>query len=428
MPATAPGIHRCGSYLGKMGGTMKPVKLFAVMVAVMGLLFSYGVPGAAAPPRAQHALGVQRVLVLAVAFPDVPDVPGLGKIREHMLDEPAEYYALSSYGKTQLQGTIKGWYRLPRPLAEYKVAPENIQIDRRRVRRLVEDAFNAADKDVVFDRYDHVIIVVGVRTQPGVGYGSVSQSANPGTLQVEGVRHGRARMETIVTRGGQRFSGGIGIMAQNAKVGQVAHDLAHALGGVVDGKRVVPDLYDTILQGKVGPLSYESYSKFTVFMGPWDLMSRHLIEPQLPPPGMSSFTRLRMGWIGSDQVVEVTTEEKREVTLSSLADGKGTLVIKVPGPRGTYYLVENRQKSAGDPVVPATGILILHVDESREDGDGIVRVVDANPKVPDFGAATFGNGPGQTASALLQGNIAVQVLSQSGTDITVLITKTSRAP
>jgi M6 family metalloprotease-like protein len=407
---------------------MKPTRLFAVVVTAIGLLFSYGVTGAAPPLRAQHALGVQRILVLAVSFSDVPDVPSLGQMKQRMLDEPAEYYALASHGKTQLQGEIRGWYKLPRPLAEYKVAPENTNIDRQRVRRLVEDAFNAADKDVVFDRYDHVIIVVGVRTQAGVGYGSVSQSANPGTLQVEGVRHGRARMEIIATRGGQRFSGGIVIMAQNARVGQIVHDLAHALGGVVDGKRAVPDLYDTVLQGRVGPLSYEAYPKFTVFMGPWDVMSRHLIEPQLPPPGMSSFTRLRMGWIGSDQVVEVTPEEKREVTLSPLADGKGTLVIKVPGQRGTYYLVENRQKSIGDPVLPATGIVILHVDESREDGDGIVRVVDANPKVPDFGAAAFGVGPGQTASARLQGNIAVEVLSQRGTDLTVIVTKTSRVP
>jgi M6 family metalloprotease-like protein len=407
---------------------MKPTRLFAVVVTAIGLLFSYAVTGAAPPLRAQHALGVQRILVLAVSFSDVPDVPSLGQMKQRMLDEPAEYYALASHGKTQLQGEIRGWYKLPRPLAEYKVAPENTNIDRQRVRRLVEDAFNAADKDVVFDRYDHVIIVVGVRTQAGVGYGSVSQSANPGTLQVEGVRHGRARMEIIATRGGQRFSGGIVIMAQNARVGQIVHDLAHALGGVVDGKRAVPDLYDTVLQGRVGPLSYEAYPKFTVFMGPWDVMSRHLIEPQLPPPGMSSFTRLRMGWIGSDQVVEVTPEEKREVTLSPLADGKGTLVIKVPGQRGTYYLVENRQKSIGDPVLPATGIVILHVDESREDGDGIVRVVDANPKVPDFGAAAFGVGPGQTASARLQGNIAVEVLSQRGTDLTVIVTKMSRVP
>lgn len=81
-----------------------------------------------------------------------------------MLDRVAEYYARASYGKTQLGGDVKGWYRLPCPLAEYQVSPYNIQVDRNRMRRLVGDAFNAAEKEVAFDRYDHVIIVVGVVT------------------------------------------------------------------------------------------------------------------------------------------------------------------------------------------------------------------------------------------------------------------------
>lgn len=51
----------------------------------------------------------------------------------------------------------------------------------------------------------------------------------------------------IQTRGGQRFAGGIVVVAQNAHTGHIVHDLAHALGGVVGGKRPVPDLYDTVL-------------------------------------------------------------------------------------------------------------------------------------------------------------------------------------
>jgi hypothetical protein len=255
----------------------------------------------------------------------------------------------------------------------------------------------------------------------------IAYSANPGMLTMRGMRKGNARMETIATRGGQRFSGGIVVMAQNAHLGHVVHDLAHALGGVMDGKRAVPDLYDTVLQSNVGPLGPESPPKFTVFMGPWDVMSRHFIEPQLPPPGMSSFTRLRMGWIGNDQVVEVRPAEGRAATLSPLADGKGTLAIQVPGRWGTHYLLENRQRLPGDPILPATGLLILHVDESREDGDGIVRVVNANPKVADFGAAAFGLNPGQTPSARLPGDTAVEVLWQRGADLTVMVTMASRA-
>lgn len=407
---------------------MKLARFSMVVAAVTVLLFFCDATVAGSPLRAQHALGVQRVLVLAVSFPDYPTLPSLGLMKQNMLDEPAEYYALASKGKTQLQGEIRGWYKLPAMLGEYKVAPENTKIDRQRVRRLVEDAFNAADEDVVFDRYDHVIIVVGVETRAGVGYGSICQAANPGTMRVGGSRYGRARMETITTRSGQRFSGGIVIVAQNALVGQVVHDLAHALGGVMDGKRAIPDLYDTVLQGKVGPLSYKVYPKFTVFMGPWDVMSRHFIAPNLPPPGMSSFTRLRMGWIGNDQVVEMHPGESRVVKLSPLAGNEGTLVIKVPGQDGTYYLLENRQKRREDPVLPATGLLILHVDESREDGDGIVRVVDANPKVADFGAATFGVGWRQTPSARLPGDILVEVLLKQGSDLSVKVTAAPHGP
>ena len=407
---------------------MKPTRLSVAVVAVTVLLFLCGATAAGSPLRAQHALGVQRVLVLAVSFPDVPTVPPLRRIKERMLDGPIEYYATQSYGKTQLQGEIRGWYQLPRPVAEYKVAPYNTEVDRNRVRRLVEDDFNAADTEVAFDRYDHVIIVVGVATRPGVGYGMIAYSANPGMLTMRGMRKGNARMETIATRGGQRFSGGIVVMAQNAHLGHVVHDLAHALGGVVGGRRPIPDLYDTVLQGKVGPLSHESFPKFTVFMGPWDVLSRHFVVYQQPPPGMSSFTRLRMGWIESNQVVEARPAEGQAVTLSPLADGKGTLAIQVPGRWGTHYLLENRQTLPGDPALPVTGLVILHVDESREDGDGIVRVVDANPKVANFGAAAFGVNPGQIPSARLPGDTAVEVLWQRGADLTVMVTTASRAP
>lgn len=412
---------------------MRPTGLSMVVVAA-SLLFVSGCAivgrdrGVGPPLRAQHALGVQRLLVLAVSFADIPAVPPLGGIKARMLDGAAEYYARASYGKTQLRGDVRGWYRLPRPLVEYQVSPYNIQVDRNRVRRLAEDAFNAAEQEVAFDRYDHVIIVVGVSTRPGVGYGMIAYSANPGMLTAGVLRYGGARMETIVTSGGQRFSGGIIVVAQNAHLGHVVHDLAHALGGVVGGKRPIPDLYDTVLQGKVGPLTSESFPRFTVFMGPWDVMSRHFVEWEQPPPGMSSFTRLRMGWIGSDQVAEVPPGESQVVTLSPLGDGRGRLVIKVPGRSGTHYLLENRQTLTSDPVLPASGLVILHVDESREDGDGIVRAVDANPQVADFRAAAFGDSPGQTPSARLPRDTAVEVLWQHGADLTVMVTTPSRAP
>ena len=410
--------------------TPRTLSLVAVVAAVLFLVGCATVSGmreAGPPLRAQAALGARRVLVLAVSVPDVPNVPAIGRIKERMLDAVSTYYARASYGKTELGGDVRGWYRLPRPLSEYQVSPYNIQVDRNRVRRLVEDAFNAAAKDVAFDRYDHVIVVVGVTTRPGVGYGMIAYSANPGMLTTGVFRYGGARMESVVTGGGQRFSGGIIVVAQNTHLGHVVHDLAHALGGVVEGRRPIPDLYDTVLQGKVGPLTPASFSKFAAFMGPWDVMSRHFATWEGAPPGMSSFTRLRMGWIGSEQVVDVPPGSSRAVTLSPLADGRGTLAIRIPGRGANHYLLENRQTLPGDPVLPATGLVVLHVDESREDGDGIVRVVDARPQVPDLGAAAFGVSPGQTPSARLPSDVAVEVLWQRGADLTVMVTTPSRA-
>jgi M6 family metalloprotease-like protein len=378
--------------------------------------------GGASALRAQHALGVRRLLVLGVSFPGIEPGRSLAQLREHVLERSADYYATQSWGKTTLVGDVKGWYRLPRPLDDYKVSPHNVEVDRRRVRLLVEDALTAAEKDTVFSRYDHIAITVGVETRPGVGYGMIAYAANPGMLSAN-IRRGQVRMWEIQTRGGQRFGGGIVVVAQNAHTGHIVHDLAHALGGVVGGKRPIPDLYDTVLQGKIGPLTPEAYPKYTVFMGPWDVMSRHFVGRAQPVPGMSSFTRLRMGWIGNDQVVEVPPGQTRTAALAPLAAGRGTLAVRIPGRSGTHHLLEYRQRLPGDPVPPSTGLLVLRVDEGQEDGDGVVRVVDANPRVPDFGAATFGLGPGQPRSAELGPDTTVEVVSQRDAELVVRVSR-----
>ncbi|MBI4527412.1 MAG: hypothetical protein HY695_26765 [Deltaproteobacteria bacterium] len=380
------------------------------------------------PLEAQQAVGLQRVLVLAVSFPGIPTGVPLRQVRGRALDRVADYYAKASYGKVKIAGEVKGWYQLPRPLEEYKVSPYNINVDPARVKKLVEDAFSAAEKDVNFSQYNHVIVVVGVETRPGVGYGMIAYCANPGMLRAGLMRRDGARMEEITTRSGQRYDRGIVVVAQNALVGHIVHDLAHAMGGAVAGKRPIPDLYDTVLQGKVGPLTHESYRKFAVFMGPWDVMSQHFVKGEQSVPGMSSFTRLRMGWIEPNQVVEVSPGQSRAVTLAPLGGGQGTLAVRIPGPWGTYYLLENRQILPADPLLPSQGLLVLHIDESKHDGDGIVRVESANPQVPEFGAATYGVSTGQASSASLQWDAAIEALWQEQNNLTILVTDPSHAP
>ncbi|HZX60538.1 MAG TPA: hypothetical protein VFF51_02190, partial [Candidatus Methylomirabilis sp.] len=141
--------------------------LLLMALAVAGCATAGDSTGPAAALRAQHALGVRRLLVLGVSFPGIEPGKTLAQLREHVLERSAEYYAAQSWGKTTLVGEVKGWYQLPRPLEDYAVSPHNVEVDRRRVRLLVEDALSAAETDVVFAGYDHIAITVGVETRPG---------------------------------------------------------------------------------------------------------------------------------------------------------------------------------------------------------------------------------------------------------------------
>ena len=105
-------------------------------MALMGLLLLLVVAAttgrrvvAGKPLHAQQALGVQRVLVLAVSFPGIPTKMSLRQVKNRALDRVADYYAKASYAKVTIAGEVKGWYQLPRPLEDYKVSPYNINVD-----------------------------------------------------------------------------------------------------------------------------------------------------------------------------------------------------------------------------------------------------------------------------------------------------------
>jgi hypothetical protein len=124
-------------------------------------------------------------------------------------------------------------------------------------------------------------------------------------------------------------------------------------------------------------------------MGPWDIMSQHFINYFLPPPGISSFTKIRLGWISRHQVNFVMPGQTRFVSLSPLSKNGDILAIKVPLSSGHYYLIENRQPVGFDEVLPDSGILILKVNPEAQEGSGTVRVINANSDYPYFSQAAF---------------------------------------
>ena len=112
-------------------------------------------------------------------------------------------------------------------------------------------------------------------------------------------------------------------------------------------------------------------------MGPWDSMSKHLVKRGEPPPGLSSFTKIRLNWIKKNQVQVVKPGETSYAFLSPLSEGGELLCVKIPLSDGTYYLVENRQPIGFDKILPDSGILILKVNPKVDEGDGTVEVKSA---------------------------------------------------
>ena len=187
--------------------------------------------------QSQQARGEQRVLILAVRFPDVEPSFPLQRIRKKVVQGLNAYVKEQSYDLTWVKADFRGWVMLPDPIGRYKVSPYNFKVDRTRVKKLVEDSMTAIENKVDFSSYQHIIVIPGARTTPGKGYGMICYCANPGMLS--GVRK-NIRYVPLESKGGQTFRYGVCVAAENAHLGMFAHDFFHALGGIHKDKRLVP--------------------------------------------------------------------------------------------------------------------------------------------------------------------------------------------
>jgi len=188
-------------------------------------------------PQSQRAKGELRVLMLAVKFPNVTPNFSLDNIRTRAVVRLNEYVKSQSYGQAWVKSNFVGWVPLPDPIERYAVSPDNFQVDRTRVRKLIEDSMTAVQDRIDFASYDHMLIIPGAMTSSDKGYGMICYCANPGMLS--GVR-GKPAYLTLRAKGGKEFSGGIFVGAENSHLGMFAHDFFHALGGVHDNMRLVP--------------------------------------------------------------------------------------------------------------------------------------------------------------------------------------------
>lgn len=350
----------------------------------------------------------RRGLVILARFPDTP-LPADRAFVERRFRLLDRYVREMSYGKAGVDVHLSGWHDLPDPITRYTISPINLRVDKSRVTKLIQDAIDAADEANDFTRYDHVVVFLGARF---VDYGMVGLCGYPGMLGW------RQNITFRTRRRGQAVPGGVAIFTVSAHVGTLFHDCAHVWGGVRDGKRVVPCLYDHDLQIRYPTLD-RGWPNALINMGFWDPMSCHSYKRNLPPPGISAWTKLRLGWLAPEKIRVVEPGQPTEILLGPLEDGTAdTLAIRIPLSETRYLLIENRQPIGGyDPHLPGHGVLIMTADDTIAEcrhGRAPVKLIDANPARKYLQGAAF-DLPERSTYVDADNNIAIRLLEKVDT-------------
>ncbi|MEM3818947.1 MAG: M6 family metalloprotease domain-containing protein [Nitrososphaerota archaeon] len=286
------------------------------------------------------------VIVIPVDFPDQPGggppETYVSKINTSM----GEYWREVSYGKISVKlYTVSKWLRLDRKYSFYGEDADGVDEN---PCRLVIDAVKVADALIDFKKYDYIMVMHSGRDQAYTHEeGDVySLSAFCGRIPVD--------EGEIVEY--------VAIVSYLDPLGIWAHEFGHLLG--------LPDLYDT-----------SSREEYDTFLGPWDLMAEGSWNGPLGSPGsvpatLTSWSRMKLGWINDTDVLVVEEGSKVKVILKPLHESEGLRVVKIPAdiPR-RYYLIEAREKTGYDQYLPSRGVLILYVDENKDSGQGIVKAI-----------------------------------------------------
>ena len=384
-----------------------------ILAALIWLIY----PTAIAQPQEQRGdvCEKRKGLVILVEFPDIPPPVNEGFVRERF--KKLDFYVREmSYGKVCTDVDITGWHRLPDSVKRYAISPANLKVDRSRVVKLIQDAIDAADGKNDFSRYSFVVLFLGA---PFKEYGMVGLCGYPGML-------GWKQEIVFRTKSGQIVPGGVAIFTYQAHLGTLFHDVAHVWGGVSAGKRVLPCLYDHDIQEK-HPTHDTGIAEALINMGYWDPLSCHFYKRNIPPPGISSWTKLRLGWIAQGKVRVVDPEQVSEIVLGPLEVGSSeTLVIKIPLTGSKFYLIENRQPIGSfDPYLPGKGVLIMYADDSVEEcryGKSPVRLMNADPAVPYLQGAAF-NLPGKGVFTDKKNDIGIRIIEKIDDSYRIRISK-----
>lgn len=298
--------------------------------------------------------GAVRVIVVLAQFSDKPML----QTNQHFQDlffstgvlpngSVREYYKEVTNGAVDIQGEVVGPYMMPKTIKEYANGASGTGSAAPNARTLARDAAVLADANVNFGPYDNDgdgFVDAFIVVHAGQG-GEVTGSKND------------IWSHKWVLSGGAYTADGARIYAyltvpEDSKIGVCAHELGHLLFGF-------PDLYDT------------DYSSEGV--GNWCLMGGGSWNGGGEIPAHpSAWCKVNQGW-----ATPVIQKDNASVEIPDVKTSQKVFRLWKDGAGGSeYFLVENRQKSGYDRMLPADGLLIWHIDEAIESNSD-----EAHPKV-----------------------------------------------
>ena len=256
-----------------------------------------------------------------------------------------DYFKAQSHGLFELDFDVAGICQLQHTYAYYgKNSNDN---DVRAGQMVAEACLWAHEHGTDFSKYDwdgdgevdQVFVLYA-------GHGEASYDKDPNTIwphmhYLSASDYGKSLSLDGVTVDTYACSSELNGDGNLDGIGTFCHEFSHCMG--------FPDLYDTSYAGWFG-------------MGDFDLMcSGSYNGDSKCPAGYSAYEKAECGWLTLKDMTDVEKETSIAGVQPMSADGDA-YVIKNKGHEDEYYILENRQKTGWDSYLPASGLMITHVD------------------------------------------------------------------
>ena len=257
-----------------------------------------------------------------------------------------DYFKAQSHGQFELDFDVAGICQLQHPYAYY--GKNNSQEEDVKAGQMVAEAcLWAHEQGFDFSKYDwngdgevdQVFVLYA-------GHGEASYDKDPDTIwphmhYLSASDYGKSLSLDGVTVDTYACSSELNGDGNLDGIGTFCHEFSHCMG--------FPDLYDTSYAGWFG-------------MGDFDLMcSGSYNGDSKCPAGYSAYEKAECGWLTLKDMTNIEQETSIVGVQPMSADGDA-YIIKNKGHKDEYYILENRQKTRWDSYLPASGLMITHVD------------------------------------------------------------------